>query len=117
MSHKVHPKSFRLRELSDWESRWFSKKRLRDYLEGDFIIRKFLEKKLKDSGVQNIEIERSPGKVSIIINSARPGFIIGRGGKGAEDLKKELEKKLPQPKEGKREIKIEIREVKNPWIS
>lgn len=86
-------------------------------MEGDFIIRKFLEKKLKDSGVQNIEIERSPGKVSIIINSARPGFIIGRGGKGAEDLKKELEKKLPQPKEGKREIKIEIREVKNPWIS
>lgn len=117
MSHKVHPKSFRLRDIGDWESRWFSKKRLRDYLEEDFIIRKFLEKKLKDSGVQNIEIERSPGKVLIIINSARPGFIIGRGGKGAEDLKKELDKKLPLSKDGKRELKIEIREVKNPWIS
>ncbi len=117
MTHKVHPKSFRLRDLADWDSRWFSKKRLRDYLEEDFIIREFLIKKLKDSGVQNIEIERSPGKVNIIINSARPGFIIGRGGKGAEDLKKILEKKLPLSKEGKREIKIEIREVKNPWIS
>lgn len=117
MSHKVHPKSFRLKDISDWESRWFSKKRLQDYLEGDFIIRKFLEKKLKDSGVQNIEIERSPGKINVIINSARPGFIIGRGGKGAEELKKNLETKLPKSKEGKREIKIEIREVKNPWIS
>lgn len=117
MTHKVHPKSFRLKDIGDWESRWFSKKRLRDYLEEDFIIRNFLEKKLKDAGVQNIEIERSPGKVTVIINSARPGFIIGRGGKGAEDLKKELDKKLPLPKEGKRELKIEIREVRNPWLS
>src|SRR3989344_4284011 len=101
MSHKVHPKSFRLRDIGDWESRWFSEKKLRDYLEDDFIIRRFLEKKLKDSGVQNIEIERFPGKVNVIINSAKPGFIIGRGGKGAEDLKKELEKKLPQLREGK----------------
>lgn len=117
MSHKVHPKSFRLKDASDWDSRWFSPKRLRDYLEEDFIIREFLTKKLKDSSVQNIEIERSPGKVIIIINSARPGFIIGRGGRGAEDLKKVLEVKLPKPKEAKREIKIEIREINNPWTS
>lgn len=117
MSHKVHPKSFRLRNIEDWESRWFSKKNLRNYLEEDFIIRTFLEKKLKEAGVQNIEIERSPGKVAVIINSARPGFIIGRGGKGAEDLKKELEAKLPSPKDGKRELKIDIREVRNPWVS
>ena len=117
MSHKVHPKSFRLREIGDWESRWFSKKRLRDYLEEDFAIRKFLEKRLKDSGVQNIEIERSPGKVNVIINSARPGFIIGRGGKGAEDLKKEMEKRLPKAKEIRREFKIESKEVRNPWTS
>src|SRR3989338_11345115 len=117
MSHKVHPKSFRLRDIGDWDSRWFTKKKIRDYLAEDFAIRKFLEKKLKESGVQNIEIERSPGKVNIILNSARPGFIIGRGGKGAEDLKKELEKRLPLPKEGKRELKIDIREVKNPWLS
>ncbi|MBI2041910.1 MAG: 30S ribosomal protein S3 [Candidatus Nealsonbacteria bacterium] len=117
MSHKVQPKSFRLRDVGDWESRWFNWKKLRDYLEEDFIIRKFLEKKLKESGVQNIEIERFADKVTIIINSARPGFIIGRGGKGAEDLKKELDKKLPLLKSGKREMKIEIREVRNPWIS
>ena len=117
MSHKVHPKSFRLKSAGDWESRGINEKRFRDYLEEDFIIRKFLEKKLKESGVQNIEIERSSGKANIIINSARPGFIIGRGGKGAEDLKKELDKKLPPSKGEKREMKIEIREVRNPWLS
>lgn len=117
MSHKVHPKCFRLRNVEDWSSRWFSKKRLRDYLEEDFMIREFLTKKLKDSGVDSIEIERSPGKVNIIINSARPGFIIGRGGKGAEDLKKQLNLKLPKSKESKRELKIDIREIKNPWTS
>lgn len=113
MTHKVHPKSFRLRDISDWQSRWFSKKKLKDYLREDFEIRKFLEKKLKDSGIESIEIERSAGKASIIINSARPGFIIGRGGKGAEDLKKEVEKFVSERKE----LRIEIREVKNPWIS
>jgi len=117
MTHKVHPKAFRLREIQDWDSRWMNQKKFPEYLEEDFKIREFLENKLKDSAVANIEIERFPGKVNIIINSARPGLIIGRGGKGAEDLKKELDNILPLPKEGKREIKIEIREVRNPWAS
>ena len=116
MSHKVHPKVFRLRDSQDWQSRWLSKKKLSQYLEEDFKIREFLTKKLKDSAVQNIEIERFPGKVNIIINSARPGLIIGRGGKGAEDLKKEIEKVLPEEKE-KRELRIEIREIRNVWAS
>jgi len=118
MSHKVHPKSFRLRNSSDWDSRWLSKKKTPQYLEEDFKIRNFLEKKLKDCAVQNIEIERFSGKVNVIVNTARPGFIIGRGGKGADELKKELENKVLKldPKE-KREIKIEIREIKNVWAS
>lgn len=117
MSHKVHPKSFRLRTVDDWDSRWLDRKKLPEYLEEDFRIREFLEKKLKDCGVQNIEIERFPGKVNIIINTARPGFIIGRGGKGAEELKKKLDDVLLPPKKGEREIKIDIREIKNVWAS
>ncbi len=119
MSHKVHPKVFRLRDLADWNSRWLDKKNLPQYLEEDFRIREFLEKKLKDGILQNIEIERSPGKVNVIINTARPGLIIGRGGKGAEDLKKELENVLNKAKKtsAKRELKLEIREVRNIWTS
>lgn len=114
MSHKVHPKSFRLRDSADWESRWLSVKKTPKFLEEDFKIRTFLMKKLKDASVQNIEIERFAGKATIIVNSGRPGLIIGRGGKGAEDLKKEIETVL-DIKKG--DTKIEIREIKNVWTS
>jgi small subunit ribosomal protein S3 len=117
MSRKVNPKVFRLKNAADWESRWLSKKNLPLYLEEDFRIREFLTKKLKDCSVQNIEIERFANKVSVLINTSRPGLIIGRGGKGAEDLKKELQGKLILKKGEKRELRMEIREIKNPWLS
>lgn len=114
MTHKVHPKSFRLKNAQDWASRWLSKKQTPRFLEEDYKIRTFLEKRLKDCSVESVEIERFAGKTSVIINSARPGLIIGRGGKGAEDLKKEIEKVLG---ETKKDLRIEIREIKNVWAS
>ena len=144
MSHKVHPKIFRLKGLSDWDSRWLDKKKFTQYLEEDFRIREFLGDKLGKIGIERIEIERFPGKINIIISSARPGLIIGRGGGGVEELKRVLENKVlkiskrtfvhlhPLLRSGKgvkREmpasspipekvaIRIEIREVKNPWLS
>jgi small subunit ribosomal protein S3 len=119
MAHKVHPKAFRLKELDDWDSRWFNQKKLPRYLEEDFRIREFLIKKLRDASLQNVEIERFAGKINVIINAARPGLIIGRGGKGVEELKRELERvlgKLGAVAE-KRELKLEIREVKSVWAS
>jgi len=110
----VHPKIFRVRKLTDWNSRWLDEKKLPQYLEEDFKIREFLKKKIGKIGIDNIEIERFPGKLNIIISSARPGLIIGRGGEGIEELKKELEKTLPKEK---RELKLEIKEIKDPWLS
>lgn len=115
MAHKVHPKIFRIKETGDWNSRWLVKKGFRIFLEEDFKIREFLNQKIKEAGLQKIEIERFPGKVSIIINAARPGLIIGRGGRGLEELKTGLEKIIKSV--SKPEIKIEIREIKNPWTS
>jgi len=118
MSHKVHPKAFRLKELSSWDSRWLDEKKFPQYLEEDFKIREFLKKKLAKLGVEKVEIERFPGKLNIIISSARPGLIIGRGGSGVEELKKELERKvIKRDKESKKEIKIEIKEVRDVWSS
>ncbi|MFH1575715.1 MAG: 30S ribosomal protein S3 [Candidatus Nealsonbacteria bacterium] len=114
MSHKVHPKAFRVKNAADWMSRWLSKKNIPQLLEEDFKIRTFLTKKLKDCSIESIEIERFAGKTNVIINSARPGLIIGRGGKGAEDLKKEIEKILGG---ARKELRIEIREVRNVWAS
>ncbi len=130
MAHKVNPKIFRTRRISDWDTRAFYEDPAY-YLEEDFLIRDFLGKKLERFGVEKIEIERSANKINIIITSSRPGLIIGRGGEGVENLKKELEKKLnkiskhPWQKEikekskkaAKKELKIEIKEIKNLWIS
>ena len=140
MSHRVHPKAYRLREVKDWDSRWQTKKSLLGYLEEDFKIREFLEKRLQDCGVQSIEIEKFPDKINIIINTSRPGLIIGRGGKGVEELKQQLENKILKKKfleskpaeilqsktragkpphlklgSGGKEIKLDIKEIREPW--
>ncbi|MCD6528359.1 30S ribosomal protein S3 [bacterium] len=115
MAHKVHPKIFRIKNLSDWYSRWYNNKEFRKELEEDYRIREYLEKKLRDCGVESIEIERFPGKIKVIINSARPGLIIGRGGRGLEEIQKEIKNKILGKKEPK-ELKIEIKEIRNIWL-
>jgi small subunit ribosomal protein S3 len=124
MSKKVHPKAFRIKEITDWESRGFYKKDFGKLLKEDFEIRQFLKKKIGKLGVEKIQIERATGKINIIIFSARPGLIIGRGGGGVEALKKELEEEILKKEKtvatktttGK-EIKLEIREIRDPWAS
>lgn len=121
MSHKVHPKSYRIRTMEDWNSRGFYGKKMHQFLEEDVAIKKYLTKVLAEAMVANVQIERSAGKLTVIIDTGRPGLIIGRGGQGTEQLKKAIERiraKGPLGKElGAKDIKIEIREVKNPWIS
>jgi len=118
MSHSVHPKAFRLRRISDWDSRWFSEKHTSKYLEEDFKIRKFLIKKFKDAAIEKIEIERSPNRISIVVHSSRPGLIIGRGGQQVEELKEYFQKKILQNISNEKQVlKIEIKAVKNPWLS
>ena len=117
MTHKVHPKSFRLKEINDWNSRGFYKKKFPEYLEQDFKIREFLTSKLEKIGVEKIEIERFPEKINIIIFSPRPGLIIGRGGEGIEQIKKAIEKKVFRAGEGKLGIKLDIKEVRDAWSS
>ena len=124
MSKKVHPKAFRIKETNDWASRGFYRKDFDKLLQEDFEIREFLKEKIGKLGVEKIEIERFSGKINILIFSARPGLIIGRGGEGVEALKKELEKKVFKNKKNpsvksseSKEIKIEIREIRDPWAS
>lgn len=112
MAHRVHPKAFRIKETKDWEARGFYRKNFPLFLEEDFKIRKFLDKKFERLAIEKIEIERSPSKVNIIISSLRPGLIIGRGGDAIENLKREIEEKIV--KKGT-EVMIEVREVKDPW--
>ena len=113
MGQKVSPISLRVGVSKDWPSRWFGGRKYKDYLKADVEVRTFLEKKLKNMGVDHIEIERGNDQFNVVIFTARPGLIIGRGGTGVEDLKKQihtvLKKKVP--------VRIEIQEVKNPELS
>jgi small subunit ribosomal protein S3 len=126
MTHKVHPKAFRIKGMEDFNIRGFYGRKMPQYLEQDFLIKDYLRDTLKEASVANIEIEHSANKLNIIIETARPGIIIGRGGEGVEVLKKSIEgilqkakrkNALAKSKDAKLQIKIDIKEVKNPWIS
>ena len=120
MTHRVHPYIFRVGEIRPWKSRWFNEKKFATYLLEDTLLREWLEPKLAASHIETVEIERSPNVVHVIIKTARPGILIGRGGEGAERLKDDIRKYLfkiwkrfkmaPE----KREVKLTIEEVRSP---
>ena len=125
MSHKVHPKIFRIRGIEDWLSHGFYGKTPFKSIKEDFFIRSFLTEKLKEMSVEKIEIERYTNKTSVLIHSARPGLIIGRGGEGIEKIRLELLKYvfrknklgLKELSELAKRLKLEVKEVGNPWTS
>ncbi|MFA5751370.1 MAG: 30S ribosomal protein S3 [Candidatus Paceibacterota bacterium] len=116
MSKIVHPYAHRLTILRDWKSHWFADtKKYKDYLKGDILIRKYLDKKLRGMYVSSVEIERSPKATRFILKTSRPGLIIGRNGEGATKLKEGILKEMHRLKLPKiDDFKLEIVEVANP---
>lgn len=120
MTHRVHPYIFRVGEIRPWKSRWFNEKKFSIYLMEDTKLREWLEPKLAASHIEAIEIERSPNTLHIIIKTARPGILIGRGGEGAEKLKEEIKKQITKAWKRfnitpeKRDVKLTIEEVRSP---
>lgn len=116
MSKIVHPYAHRLVILRDWKSRWFADpKKYRAYLEGDVLLREYLEKKLRGMYVSSVEIERNQKMTRFIIKTSRPGLIIGRSGEGATKLKEDIIKKMEKLKLPKTEdFKLEVLEIANP---
>ncbi len=109
MGQKIHPIGFRVGIIRGWESRWFEDKNFGDWLYEDHKIRKFLQGHLRHAGVSRIEIERAT-RTHVIINTGKPGLVIGKRGSGIEDLRKRLEKLT------KKNIKISVKEVKQPEL-
>src|SRR3989344_3601280 len=116
MTHTVHPYAHRLGIIRDWKSRWFGVKgTYAKLLKTDLLIREYLEKKLKGMYVSSIEIERGQKNFRIIIETSRPGLIIGRNGEGAVKLKNDLLREIARLKlSAKEEVNIDIKEVKSP---
>ncbi|MFH0987409.1 MAG: 30S ribosomal protein S3 [Patescibacteria group bacterium] len=112
MTHKVNPKIFRIGTTQEWDSNWFSSKKYKENLEEDWKIRQILAKEFSKGVVEKINIKRLGERINIIIKTARPGLIIGRGGEGVEALLKKMAKKL-----NKKDIKLDIEEIRDPSTS
>ena len=112
MAHKVHPKIFRVGITEEWSSMWFSDKKYQKNLKEDIKIREFLAKEFEKGLIEEVKIERLANKINIIIKTARPGLLIGKGGSGAENLSKKITEFI----KGK-EVKIDIEEIKEPSTS
>jgi small subunit ribosomal protein S3 len=108
MGQKVNPRSFRLGIIKSWNSRWFSKKNYANLLHRDITLRKAIKERLKESGIGDIEIERSSGSVKVNVHTSKPGMVIGRQGIALEELKKDIEQQFGD------KIEINIIEVPKP---
>ena len=109
MGRKVHPIGFRLKINKTWEGRWYAEGS--DYvnqLHQDFEVRKLVKQEAPRAGVSRIEIERFPGKVKVVVHTAKPGILIGRKGESVKQIRSSLEALV-----GKK-IDLEIKEIKYP---
>jgi small subunit ribosomal protein S3 len=132
MGQKINPKGFRIGTVFTWSSRWFAdSKHYKEFLFEDVELRKFIFKRLKTAGLDQVDIERSINKMKITLHVSRPGLVIGRGGSGLEESKKAIEKFLQEWEHtrarnlqkkyagdtGKSKIEIVVEPVKEPNLS
>ena len=109
MGQKVNPHGLRVGIIKDWDSRWYADgKEFSDNLVEDYNIREFLKKRLYSAGISKIEIERSTDRVRVLVYTAKPGVVIGKGGAEIEKLKAEL------AKYSTKKVLVDIKEVKKP---
>ncbi len=118
MGQKVNSIIFRIPTTNGWRSKWFvaNKKLYKEYLHQDILIKKFLKTRLRDAGLEKVEIERTSDKITVQIFTSKPGMIIGRAGVGVEAIKKEIVKKYLN-NEKQKTVQISIKEIKKPQLS
>ena len=108
MGQKVNPHGLRVGVINDWDSRWYAEADFADNLVEDYNIRTYLKKKLYSAGIAKIEIERASDRLKVIIYTAKPGVVIGKGGAEIEKLKTEIQKFSAK------KLNVEIKEIKKP---
>ena len=108
MGQKVNPHGLRVGVIKDWDSKWYAEGEFADYLVEDYNIREFLKKKLYSAGVSKIEIERASDRVKVVLYTAKPGVVIGKGGAEIDKVKAELQKYT------EKKLVVDIKEIKRP---
>ncbi len=108
MGQKVNPHGLRVGVIKDWDSKWYAEADFADNLVEDYNIRTYLKKKLYSAGVAKIEIERASDRVKVVIHTAKPGVVIGKGGAEIEKLKADVQKYT------EKKLVVDIKEIKRP---
>jgi len=108
MGQKVNPHGLRVGVIKDWDSKWYAEGAFADNLVEDYNIRTYLKKRLYSAGVSHIEIERASDRVKVILFTAKPGVVIGKGGAEIEKIKAEVQKMTTN------KLIVDIKEVKRP---
>jgi len=110
MGQKIHPVGLRLGITRTWDSRWFEKKHYREWLFEDHKIRKYFTRWMRPAAISRIEIERRANQMRVIINTGKPGIIIGKRGVGIEEIRKNLEKLTGKA------VQVNVMEIKHPEL-
>ncbi len=123
MGHKIKPNAYRLGITQGWKSRWFPKKNTSGLLQADIAIREIVFDKIGSAGIDRIDIERNGSNCKILIRAAKPGLIIGRGGKGIEELTLAIQSKLAKlakkqkDDEAPTRVSLNVEEIKRSDVS
>jgi small subunit ribosomal protein S3 len=110
VGQKCHPTGLRLGYIKSWDSKWFAERQYKDFLREDMDIRRFLtgDSRLQNASICKVEIERQVNNVTVTLTTAKPGIIIGRAGRGVDDLRQDLEKLT------KKAVQLNVLEARRP---
>ena len=110
MGQKVHPIGLRLGINKSWKSLWFDEKNFAKKLQEDLMLRKYIKKRMPNAGISNVEIKRTPKRITLTIHTSRPGIVIGKKGAEVDKLKEELQRITSQ------NVQVNIHEIKRPEL-
>lgn len=110
MGQKTNPIGFRLGVIRTWKSLWFDEKNFADKLNEDLMLRNYIQKRMPNAGISQVEIKRTPKRITLTIHTARPGIVIGKKGIEVDKLKEELQRVT------EKDVQVNVHEIKRPEL-
>ena len=117
MGQKTHPTGFRLGINKPWSSNWFGGKNYSNYVSEDIMLRRYVNQRLPNAGISSIDIERTSKKLTVTINTSRPGIVIGKGGKDVDKLREEIKLLATRDLQTKMDTQVNVSEIKRPEMN
>ena len=117
MGQKTHPTGFRLGINKPWSSNWFGGKNYSNYVSEDIMLRRYVNQRLPNAGISSIDIDRTSKKLTVTINTSRPGIVIGKGGKDVDKLREEIKLLATRDLQTKMDTQVNVSEIKRPEMN